>query len=691
MESRKNKRGFGRGGYAPTSVSISHPHLRARLLRPYLAVALGLIAYPVCAQELPFGLATAGSPSFGASNTSSTLALSHYDAVAYVQTDVVLGRDSAGPYLLSWKNAHAGTEIVSRNGVVLHADTEYQLDFAAGAISFTLPLRAGEMVRLTYRCDTLNATRNSISQAVPLQWEIWQSGQTSLRFSSLYRLNPPSSAPQATTNNGVTAYTALQFTGDTQLMRGATGSAGLFLDIQDSDWMRRGGWQIGEQTRIANQQLAFTYARAGSLFSQSDVSGILAGRELLQATDTITPLKQLSLNLFARQTTLLVSPTGVPIDQTASDVNGNVTRETGGTVALALAHGGKVSAGSTITEQMPATGDGSQTTHDTVQIVSPSIHNTQATISLDTQTTGAITTAGTPGDAQPTTYTQTTTLGIKSAPSKLVTVTGTFQNTLDGSNPLDSGKITVEATPIAKLTKLKLTTSYEDRYQSDGVVRNRSALIDLPPLAFGQLHFSGGIQQSSTPGKELNVGLLNLAAKPLPYIEFSGATRLRDGTLGANLSDPNVVNTYSASLAVAPIKSFKITGNFARNPEAADGAVQKLDRQALGLQAQLGFVAVHGQYGIESDYVNTRINNTADLGVDLHLTKWDTLTTGLKLNNLYDKTYSGQTTYQLGFSHRFGTVFDLTLSSLLTTYDQDGRIDPDRTEVKAQAKLGLHF
>jgi len=132
-------------------------------------------------------------------------------------------------------------------------------------------------------------------------------------------------------------------------------------------------------------------------------------------------------------------------------------------------------------------------------------------------------------------------------------------------------------------------------------------------------------------------------------------------------------------------------GDFARNPDAPGGSVQRVDRQSVGLQATLGMFAFRGKYGIENDYLNSKFSNTADIGLDLRLTRWDTLTTAFKLQNLLDTTLSGQTTYQLGFTHKMGSAFDLSLSGMLTTYDQYGRLDPDKTEMKAQAQLGVHF
>ncbi len=423
---------------------------------------------------------------------------------------------------------------------------------------------------------------------------------------------------------------------------------------------------------------------------QGATTGVTAGRELIQASDTFTPYKPLSLNVFARQITALVSPADAPATGPVDDLRGNLTREAGSTVAVALPGGGKVSAGVTVSTLTPATGAPTDTIHDTVQVVAPTTHGTQATVGFDTQTSTTVNN-GVSAPIAPASLTQTTTVDVKSAPTKLVTVTGSFRNTLDGAGPQDSDKVTVEATPVPALKKLKISTSLEDKYQRDGVQRNRAAIVALPPLPLGQLQISGGVKQTSTPGHELNTGLLDATARPFRYVEFTGAARLRDGTLAGNEPDPNAVDTYNAQLALTPWRKVKLTATMVQNPEANDGTITRVFRHGLGLQSDLGFLSLHGQYAFENAYLTSTLNQSAELGLDLHLTRWDTLSTGIKAQNVFDTILSSQIEYQLGFTHHLNTLFDLSLSGSMTTYDQDGRMDPDRTEMKAQAKLGLHF
>ena len=47
-------------------------------------------------------------------------------------------------------------------------------------------------------------------------------------------------------------------------------------------------------------------------------------------------------------------------------------------------------------------------------------------------------------------------------------------------------------------------------------------------------------------------------------------------------------------------------------------------------------------------------------------------------------------TYSLSLTHRIGSIFDLALSGVVTTYEKDGLLQPNR-DYKAEARLGIKF
>ncbi len=231
----------------------------------------------------------------------------------------------------------------------------------------------------------------------------------------------------------------------------------------------------------------------------------------------------------------------------------------------------------------------------------------------------------------------------------------------------------------------------QDSYQKEGANRSRAALLQLPPLAPFRLQLSGGVRQNSTPGERSLVGLIDASAQPHRYLQISGAIRLRDATQASGAADPADVDTYDLKLALSPWKQLRLTGSVTQNPEATDSSVKRLLQRNIGLEADLGLFSMHGKIGLEENYPTAQTSDTTDLGFDLRITRWDTLTTGFQAHNLFTNLLVGDNTYTLGFTHHLGSAFDLTLSGALTTHDINGRLDAGQNEVKAQAKVGLHF
>lgn len=87
-------------------------------------------------------------------------ALSGVDSSQFSYTDVFIGRNTRGPYLLSWKGVRARSERVIVDGKTLRRDEEYTIDYAAGTLVFHQPLRKESMAQVTYEVDPSKAQRN---------------------------------------------------------------------------------------------------------------------------------------------------------------------------------------------------------------------------------------------------------------------------------------------------------------------------------------------------------------------------------------------------------------------------------------------------------------------------------------------------------------------------------------------------
>ena len=598
-----------------------------------------------------------------------------------VYTDVVFGRNVKGPYLLSWKAIRPGSEVVTRDGVLLKRDTDYTFDPALGAVSFPAPLGPSQIVRIVYAADTVDSKPNASSLSLPMQWTLWSQNKSRLTFNSLYKPDPSGA------NSSTALATNLQFLDSTNLARTSSLTSGLFVDLHGGDWMARSGAKFAEDTKFRNADIGASYAYAGALFGQGAASGLTAGHEIMQANGTFSPLKSLKLTTLIRETNDLLDPNKL---LSGAPDKGQQTLETLNTLSLTLPEKGRIDARRSVSTVTSATGDSVTTTLDAIKVQRQIVQGTQATVGYEAQT--IIPTSRIQGEEKDQgTYTQKTSVEVKSTPVKQLSVTGTFRSTLGGANAGDSDAIHIEATPIASLKQLKLTTGFEDTYQTTGVQRKREALIELPTVPLVKTQLSGGVQQLDNAGKGQFIEILNAKSSPVRYVQLDGGAKLRQGTLADNTPDPDIVNTYNLKFALTPSRFLKLTGNVAHNPEKDGGAVQRLLKQTLGLESDWGLFLFKGQYGTENDYQTAKLNSLLNLGVDLRLTKWDVLSTGFEGRSAFDTSLTSSNTYKLGFTHRLGSALDLNLSGSYTQTMLNGIATSDKPELKAEAKVGLKF
>ncbi len=624
------------------------------------------------------GVTRADPPVLGGAAVSS--AASDFDSHAGMYTDVLFGRNVKGPYLLAWKLIRGGSETVTRDGVVLKRDQDYTFDPNTGAISFPTPLSPNQIVRIIYFADTADARPNVSSLSLPLQWTLWSQSKNHLIINSLYKQEM-----LGTDKNPLNS--SLQFVGGTKFTRASDLSSGLFFDLHGGDWMARSGAKFAEHTKLGNAEFGAGYSYAGALFTQGDASGLAAAREIMQANGIFSPLAGLKLTGLVRETNELLDAAKLkPGDRT----QGKRTLESVETLSLALPQRGKIDATRGATTVTDSSGGSVTTTIDSVKVQRQIIAGTQAAVGYEAQT--VIPTSKAKGEEKDQgTYSQKTLVEVKSTPISRLTLTGSFRNALGGANAGDTQAFHIETTPFASVKQFKLSTGYEDIYQDGGAQRRREALVELPAIALVRTQLSGGVQQIGSVGKEQIVEILNAKSRPFRYLEVNGGAKLRQGTLADNVPDPSIVSTYNLKFSISPSRLLKLTGSVIHNPEGDSGAIKRLLSHSIGLESDLGLLLFKGQYGVENEYMTARLSNMLNLGVDLRLTKWDMLTTGLEGRSLFDKDLTSSMTYRVGFTHRLGSAFDFNVSGSYRQNALNGNPTADRPEIKAEAKVGLHF
>lgn len=528
----------------------SVPYCRPASLIGLCLLAAAGFCLPVSAQQvtqsdLPL--------SFGNNVVSGSAPIeSQYDAVNNRQSDVLFGRNVKGPYLLSWKNVRANSEVVQRDGQLMRRDADYTFDADAGTITFTTPLRGEQLARVAYRCDTPNAARNAVAPSAPLQFDLWQQGQNRVSLRALYR---PDSSGKTTT--GGVASTSLNYLGGWKLSSTSSLNSNLYMGIGSGNIWDNTGMQLSERTKLKTADFGIAYSRAGTQFAQEDATGLKAGREVFEANGALTPLQNLKFNALWRLTNAL--------PDTAKGDKGAQTQETGASLALDLKQAQtKIEAGRSQTTLTPTGAAAVVQTQDKVQVEKGLGKTTQANLTYETQ-------ASDPTDGSAKTYTQRTGVGFKTRPDERVTLSGNFSNSIGTSGGTDIAGLKLESNPFLKMKQLRLLGTWEDRFQADGVRRTREALLELPKFGFGQTLITGGVRQTSLPGKEQFVGLVNGATRPLRYLEVTGGAQFRDGTLNGVAPDPDSVDSYNVKFALSPLKRLRVTGSVGMNPESSDG------------------------------------------------------------------------------------------------------------------------
>ena len=113
--------------------------------------------------------------------------------------------------------------------------------------------------------------------------------------------------------------------------------------------------------------------------------------------------------------------------------------------------------------------------------------------------------------------------------------------------------------------------------------------------------------------------------------------------------------------------------------------------RAVGIETDLGSFHLRGNYGMEDQYLSVQTSNTLDLGIDVHLTPWDILSSGLQTKYSLANSLMSSSKYLVAYKHKLGQFFDLTLSGEMTLNSVNGALQNDQTEMRANAALGLHF
>lgn len=538
--------------------------------------------------------------------------------------DIFVGSGTAGPFALHWNSIESNTETVSVNGQPQLRGIDYALDSGAGTVTFTHPVPVNSAVSVTYTLVPGQSHQSGGGQTIPLSVDLLRNG------------------------NGYFSLDALGKAGDTA--SNLTLGAGVGWGGQNSRFSSRfvytpemassadghadrTGLSLGGSAQTGRWgQFSLGLSRAGAGLDAS-VGGFQAGRQVLTLGSTLTPTKILQAQLsFSRSDPMTQTGTAADDSQTQSSL------------ALTLTPSGQTKISAALSEA--DTGKSGTTQNIALSV------NSQAAKTLDVSAGfRSQNLPGTAGDSQA--------ISLKTV--------------------LTPGK-TYSVQAAADQSKLGAATTDQ-----------QSVTLALTPRSNVQLQAGFSLRQKSTDGSPDTLGTSEATVggslRPFSALEVSGTYKSRMAP-GTDTNAADLLDTSTAQIAFVPLKAFKLTGNYAQNPDNGGDTLQRIARRGLGLETNFGALGLSGGCDWSRTYGTPDVEQTIHANLGLRFSAATQLSVGYQTQqNRVDPTVPLATTYSVGFTHTLGDRFSLSLSGKR----QQAATAEATPDYKATASLGMKF
>lgn len=665
---------------------------------------LGMKAILLCIGALLFAssLVLAQQPS------GAPAALSAGDSSHIRYTDVFTGRNTRGPYLLSWKGVRARSERVVVDGRTLQRDEDYRIDYAAGTLHFSQPLRQASMAQVTYEVDARTAQRNPQTVQLPLDMELLNAARGRLALTGTYRaaLDQPG---RETTLLGLTG--ELLPAGNTRL------SATFLSEVGSRQTTpERSGVRLQATSRTDRAEWQLTYLSVGSGFSAAQAWQVRPDTDAFSTSLRLLLSERMNISLgFQRAEVGAVRTEGTTATlnyQIAQGIRAVVSYQeqetplaTTATTTTALSvQQGNIAAGvERRTQQQETLLQGrSEVTTDRLNVQVQVSPRTQAQAVVEQQrqetrqgSTERLTTSlGV--TSSPTTNLQVRTgirydeiaqrqqteltLGVEARPLSGYRVQGSYMHR-EGElgDPASAASLRLAAAPRSNL---QLEGGATIQTQGDQLSLQRDVLIALQPGA--GIRVETGIQSLYARERESYVRTVRAQVTPSSTWRLDVTHRLR-------LNDSPYAETWGVALSVTPSRNVSVTGSYTRNPEDNRGNIKPQEQAEMRLQAQMGNWTLQGGMGVQRDLLSNASVSLADMSLIYRPSPLMELLTGYRLNRQQTTSEVTAHTYRLGYRYLLGDAFSLSLEGTLTTYQRDHVFVPQQTEYEARVRLGVKF
>ncbi|MDO8586940.1 MAG: hypothetical protein Q7T82_07850 [Armatimonadota bacterium] len=674
-----------------------------------------VIAFAACLFVTPASWAQEAAVS------APALASTPVQAPSELTNNVILGKNTKGPYFLSWKLIEPESETVTIDGLLARRGVDYNINYESGTMSFDKRLRVESIVQVQYRCQVGKSVPNTVGLSLPIEMSLLQRDSSSLRFTGLYK-----EADNRKPNSGVSVFGLMgsrNWGAGTHLSSQFLTSSGQDTPGTNGIW-DRSAFKLGASRTGGRLQVKTGYERSGESFAGSKEYGLTGGNAIIDLSAVYSASNRLSFASaynkvediagadkgaakttseqkisyaasssslgLTHKTSEASAASGTPRTQdmnkleathvfgsasaaasvTTSTVKDattdNISKET--TSALQVQAGGKVQVQGSHTESASAVGDA-----DSTKVAVVATPTSSVKLSADYQQAAS----DVAGDLQ------STGVRLEASPDKRVKLQANYLNkdsTLLG--PETFSGVRVEASPTDKIS---LAAGLSEKLSSDVGDVTREARLQFQPGDW--LRLRGGILTRDAGGEVSTVTDVNALLKPVEFLSLFGGYKSRE------MADPTAsVDTVALDLSLNSSKYLKLSGSYQRNPEdEKTGQPLALDSTTVGAETKIGSLSLSGGYSRKSDYAVGSQMCERRLGLGLPVFGHGTLTTGIKRADAYLGYLSRTTTYSLGYTHRIGSSFNLMLSGSMMTSEAEQSAAINKPEYEAEAKLGVKF
>ncbi|MBP5093314.1 MAG: hypothetical protein J6332_04635 [Abditibacteriota bacterium] len=193
-------------------------------------------------------------------------------------TDNLVGKNTPGPYTLTWKDFDEKSLSVVVNGRTLKKNKDYKVSVSDGMLSFTSVLVTDAIARVKYTLIANTSAKTTTASATPLSLSLLNSGNNKFAMTGLYAKDA---------NGNTTAVAGVS--GEKKWGGGNFLKSAFNMSQGDGDTMDRSSMQLGMGTHLGKLQISGNYSNVGNAFAGASNLGQTLGEKISELNMAFTP------------------------------------------------------------------------------------------------------------------------------------------------------------------------------------------------------------------------------------------------------------------------------------------------------------------------------------------------------------------------------------------------------------------